>query len=566
MSLSQEIDNKINIVDLVGRYISVKKAWVNYKALCPFHNEKTPSFLISPTKNIAYCFSCHHWWWPIKFLSEIEKIPYWEAVQKLAKEAWVELKTDYYKEHNENRRDLYELHKIVADFYEQELYKSENNQKLKYLLDRWLTQETIKKFKLWFSWDPRGLFYKLKEKWFQEKDILDSWVFVSAFKDKFFGRIIFPIADFTGNVVAFTWRVLDSSLPKYLNSPATKIFDKSSILYWLSLAKSEISKRWYVIIVEWQMDTISLHQAGFSNTVAISWTALTEEQIKLLKRFSKTIYLSLDNDNAWINATFQSLDNTINSDIDIKIINFGTYKDPDEFLKAGNNFEDAINSALSPVEFYLKEWQKKYDFNSIQGKKMLIKDVFKFLKQISSRIEIDIYMKEISNSLWLTLDILYEEFKNTRIKKPQEENNQLNDETSEQFDIYEEIIAYLHLYWLFDLFLEKFVYNIEDIKAWDSLQILKKYILQKEGLFEYDGVDVDRIKSLELFIEEKNSSLNKETIKKKFLDLIFKLQKQLFDQERKIIDEQMKKDPNNAEILTKYMDLLKKWKQLWIKT
>jgi len=563
LSLSNEIDIKINIVDLVSRYISVKKAWVNYKALCPFHNEKTPSFLISPAKNIAYCFSCHHWWWPIKFLSEVEKIPYWEALQKLAKEAWVELKTDYYKEHNENRGDLYELHKIVADFYESDLLKDENKSKLKYLTDRWLSLETIKKFKLWYSWDPRNLFYKLKEKWYQEKDILDSGVFISPFKDKFFWRITFPISDFTGNVVAFTWRVLDNSLPKYLNSPTTKIFDKSSILYWLNLAKGEIGKRGYVIIVEWQMDTISLHQAGFTNAVAISWTALTEEQIKLLKRFCKTVYLSLDNDSAWINATFQSLSNTINSEIDIKIINFWEYKDPDEYLKSGKNFEDAINWALSPVSFYLKEWQKKYDINSIQGKKILIKDVFQFLKRITSRIEIDIYMKEISNLLWLSVDILYEEFKNTRLIKEKIEE-EITYEVGAEFDIYEEITAYLHLYNFFDLFLEKFAYNIGDIKAWESIQTLKKFILQREGLFEYDGFNVDKFKAIELFIEENNSNLNAEAIKKKFLDLIFKLQKHLFDQERKIIDEQMKKDPKNSDILQSYMDLIKKWKKIWI--
>lgn len=475
----------------------------------------------------------------------------------------MELKTDFYKEHNENRWDLYELHKIVTEFYETDLFKEENRSKLKYLTDRGLSVEIIKKFKLWYSWDPRNLFYKLKEKWFQEKDIIDSGVFVSAFKDKFFWRIIFPISDFTGNVVAFTWRVLDNSLPKYLNSPTTKIFDKSSTLYGLNLAKSEISKSWYVIIVEWQMDTISLHQAGFTNAVAISGTALTEEQIKLLKRFCKTVYLSLDNDSAGINATFQSLSNTINSEIDIKIINFWTYKDPDEYLKAGNSFEDAIKSAISPVSFYLKEWQKKYDINSIQGKKTLIKDVFQFLKRITSRIEIDIYMKEISNFLWISMDILYEEFKNTRLVKDKKEEK-IETETVEWFDIYEEIMAYLHLYWFFDLFLEKFEYNIDDIKAWESIQTLKKFILQREGLFEYEGFNLDKFKSIELFIEENNINLNKDAIKKKFLDLIFKLQKQLFDQERKIIDEQMKKDSNNPDILKSYMDLIKKWKKLWI--
>lgn len=563
MSISQEIDSKISIVDLTGRYLSIKKAWVNYKALCPFHNEKTASFVISPAKNIAYCFSCHTWWWPVKFLSEIEKIPYWEAVQKLAIEAWIELKTDFYKEHNENRWDLYEMHKIVTDNYADELFKEENKIKLKYLLDRWLSIETIKNFRLWYSWDPRTLFYKLKEKWYTEKDIIDSWIFVSAFRDKFFWRIVFPISNFTGNVVWFTWRVLDNSLPKYLNSPATKIFDKSSILYGLNLAKSEISKRWYVIIVEWQMDTISLHQAWFHNTVAISGTALTLEQIKLLKRLTKKIYLSLDYDSAWINATFASLDSTTNEDVDIKIINFWEYKDPDEYLKSGNDFNDAIKNALSPISFYLREWSKKYDTDSIQGKKLLVKDIFQFLKKITSRIEIDLHIKEISNLLGLSMEVLYEEFKNTRLNKV-EKIDDIIEKEERKIDIYEEITAYLNLYNYFDLFFQKFEYNLEHIKGWETLEILKKSILQKEGLFEYDGVDIEKLKTVELYIEESNTNLNKEAINKKFLDLVFKLQKDIFLNEKKKLDEQMKLDPKNDKILKEYMELIQKGKKLWV--
>lgn len=563
MSISQEIDNKISIVDLAGRYLSIKKAWVNYKALCPFHNEKTASFVISPAKNIAYCFSCHTGWWPVKFLSEIEKIPYWEAVQKLAVEAWIELKTDFYKENKENRWDLYEMHKTVAESYHSELFKEENKVKLKYLLDRWLSIETIKNFKIWYSWDPRSLFYKLTEKWFSEKDIIESWIFVSAFKDKFYSRIVFPISNFTGNVVAFTWRVLDNSLPKYLNSPTTKIYEKSSVLYGLNLAKSEISKKWYVIIVEWQMDTISLHQAGFTNTIAISGTALTEEQIKLLKRLTKKIYLSLDNDNAWINATFASLDATINEDIDVKIVSFWEAKDPDEYLKSWKDFWEIIKSALSPISFYLREWWKKYDIASIQWKKSLIKDVFQFLKRINSRIEMDIYIKEISNLLGVSVNVLYEEFKNTKLKTT-EKQDVIPFENKSQFDIYEEITAYLWLYNFFDLFLEKFEYNLDNIKACESLLILKNAILHKEGLFEDWMVDVDRLKTIELFIEESNINLNKETITKKFLDLVLKLNKTLFEEEKTKLDDQMKKDPKNSDILKEYMNLIQKWKKMWI--
>lgn len=563
MSVTREIDSKINIVDLVSRYIHVKKAWVNYKALCPFHNEKTPSFVISPSKNIAYCFSCHNWWWPVKFLSEIEKIPFSEAVHKLAKEAWIELKTDYYKERNDNRWDLYELHKIATNWYHEELFEKENSKKLEYLLKRWLSEDTIRSFKLWYSWDPRWLFQKLKDKWYKENEIIESWVFVSAFKDKFYWRIVFPISDFTWNIVAFTWRVLDNSLPKYLNSPATKIFDKSSILFWLHQAKSEISKKWYAVIVEWQMDVIALHQAWHKNTVWISWTALTQEQIKLLKRLTRKIYLSLDNDNAWIQATFSSLENTINEDIDIKILSLSWAKDPDEYLKSWKSWEDAINEALSPVSFYMKEWSKKYDLNSIQGKKELIKEVFQFLKRINSRIEVDLHMKDISNQLWISMDVLYEEFKNTKAKK-QESDTPISKENGRKFTIFEEIAWYMLLYSFFDLFLENFGYNESDIKGHESSSILKKCILHKEGLFRDEDVDEDYLKSIELYIEEENSLLNSESIRKKFLDLVWRLNRSLFENEKTELEIQIRSNPENTELLLKHMELIKKWKQLKI--
>lgn len=557
MSISQEIDNKINIVELAWRYISLKKAGVNYKALCPFHNEKTASFIVSPVKNIAYCFSCHTGWWPVKFLSEIEKIPYWEALQKLAKEAWIELKTDFYKEHKENRGDFFDMHKIAANFYHEELLKDDNSKKLDYLTKRWLTIETIEKFKLWFSDDSRALFSRLINAWFIEKDIIESGIFINSSKDKFLGRITFPIYDYTGNVVAFTGRVLDDSLPKYLNSPTTKIFDKSSILFGLHLAKNEISKKWFVIIVEWQMDVISLHQAGITNTVAISGTALTEEQIKLLKRITKNIYLCLDNDGAWINATFLSLENTINEDIELRIINLGDYKDPDEYLKSGKSFDDAISSSLSLIEFYIKEWVKKHDIDTALGKKNLIKDMFGHVKKITNKIELDTILRQISRKLDISLDVLYEELKNTKTKK--EEKIEIL--KPQRFDIYEEIVGYLVVYKYFDLFFEKFEYNLDDINDGDSYAMLKKVLLKREEFFGDSSIDFEKIKLIELFIEEENFSLNSDTITKKFLNLLDRFQKKFFQIEKSNFEEIIKKDPQNIEILNKYLELIRKGKK-----
>lgn len=178
MSISQEIESKINIVELAGRYLQMKKAGVNYKALCPFHTEKTPSFIISPAKNLAYCFACHHGGGPIRFLMEIEKMEFGEALHQLAKEAGVELKTDYYKERGEKTGDVYDMHRIATDFYYEEIFRDEFREKLNYLLNRGISRETIDRFKLGYSGNPRELFARLKDKGFTEQAIIDSGLFV----------------------------------------------------------------------------------------------------------------------------------------------------------------------------------------------------------------------------------------------------------------------------------------------------------------------------------------------------------------------------------------------------
>ena len=241
MTLREDIESRVNILDIVSRYVDTKKAWVNYKALCPFHSEKSPSFVISPQKNIAHCFSCGKWGGPINFLMEIEKIEFKEAVSILAKEAGIELKTDFQKERQAKWGDIYALYREAARWYHEALYKPENKKYLDYLLDRDITDVTIKKFQLGCSTSPRDLYFFLKEKWFTHDFLIESGLFLSESRDKFFSRITFPIANGMGHVVAFTGRVLDDSLPKYLNSPASAIFDKSSILYGLHLAKDRKS-------------------------------------------------------------------------------------------------------------------------------------------------------------------------------------------------------------------------------------------------------------------------------------------------------------------------------------
>lgn len=588
MSILHEIESKLNIVEVVSRYLQLKKAWTNYKCNCPFHSEKTPSFVVSPTKNIAYCFWCHKWWWPIKFISEIERIPFKEAVHKAAQIAWIELKTDYYKEIWENTWDIYDIYKIAENFYHEEIKKPEHKDKLEYLLKRWLSNETINKFKLWYAPQNDHLYKNLINKWFKEKDIMESWVFVARWKDKFNWRIVFPIANYMWNVVAFTWRVLDNSLPKYLNSPASKIFDKSSTLFGLHLAKQEISKKDFVIIVEWQMDTIALHQAWFTNTIAISWTALTKEQIKLLKRLTANIYLCLDNDNAWIDATCNTdknnnsitvrdskpdivLDNLVNDNINIKIIVLPeNIKDADEYIKSWWDFNISIDNALDYISYYLEIWRKKFNINTPIGKKEILNEIYGKLIKLSDLITIDHYITITAEKLSINKDILYKEY-NTYYRIINNKYNELMRGSrvlekpkisKNEFNIWELIWAYIKNYWYFDLFFEKFAYNPTDIEKLDSFEILKKLLLK----IDFDEEEKTRLKVVEIFIEEENQDIKNDTIKEKFLNFINALNKILFEIEKKELENQMKWTSQKEweELLIKYLELLKKWKKLWI--
>ncbi len=558
MTITQEVESRINIVDIAGRYLQMKKAGTNFKALCPFHSEKTPSFVISPTKNIAYCFGCHHGGGPVKFLMEIEKIEYREALQILAKEAGVELKTDYYQERGEKTGDVYDMYRIATEFYHESIWLPENKSKLEYLVQRGISEDTIRRFKLGYSGNPRELFARLKEQNFSEQDIIDSGIFVAPGRDKFYGRIIFPIANFAGNTVAFTGRIIDQWEPKYLNSPASNIFNKSSILYGFHLAKQEVAKKNAIIVVEWQMDTVTLHQSGITNAVGISGTALTKEHIHLIKRLTKRLYLCLDNDKAGIEATFNSLENLHNEDLDVYIVNLWEYKDPDDFIKAGGNFEKILSEALTPVRFYIKEGAKRYNIEEMTGKKAIWGELKKILKQIRDPIELDSYIRDIAKVLNLSTDILYSEIKAFREKRIIEAKSM-----REWFEIAELIVGYMRLYGLFDLFFEKFQYTTEDWQSIPSFFVIKNYTDNPDSFLESNQIDADKISWVELFLEEENEWLSLETIQSKFADLVNRLNKICFEQEK--LELFSSSDTTSTDYITRYHSLLEKGKKIGVK-
>lgn len=464
---------------------------------------------------------------------EIEKIEFREAIQILAKEAGMEMKIDFQKEKADAGWDIFALYRATSTWYHESLFKEENKRYYDYLQERKISDETIKKFALGCSTSPRDLWYHLKEKGFTPQFLIDSGIFISEGRDKFFGRITFPIANSMGHVVAFTGRVLDSALPKYLNSPASKIFDKSSILYWLHLAKQTISKSSEVFVVEGQMDTITLHQAWVDNAVGISGTALTKEHIHLLKRFAKIIYLCLDSDDAGVKATFLSIESLANEDIEVRIIRIPNGKDPDEYIKSGGNFLDLRSEALSPVSFYLAEGGREVDMSTIIGKKKLIEKCLTFLLPLKSQIEVDMHISEIATKLWVSKEAIMTEYKKWTFARSTRSQYKIQEEkvtfSKESFTLEELLAGYIYRYSLFDLFSREFQYTWADFPHEGNFSLLS-HVIRQEPL---EPDDAERLKILALHLESTHPDEDMIQIHKVFSDLLKRLYSDLLVSEKK---------------------------------
>lgn len=508
---------------------------------------------------------------------EIEKIDFREAIQILAKEAWIEMQTQYNAEQSERGKDLYKLYKEATEWYHQALFLPENSWPLAYLTDRQISVETIRKFQLGYSGSPRDLIFALKNSGFSSDFIIESGLFISESRDKFYGRITFPIANTMGHTVGFTARVLTDALPKYLNSPASHIFDKSSILYGLHLAKQAISKTGEVFIVEWQMDTIALHQATSDNAVGISGTALTKEHIRLLRRFAKTVYLALDSDNAGVKATFSSIENLLNEDLEIRIIHIPNGKDPDEYIKSGGDFLSLRSSSLSVIDFYLQEWGREYDMATLIGRKKLIEKCLEIIVRLSSQLEVDFYLQEISRELWVSMDILYSEYKKIKREVGQKqrawerdkkiaEDKENTDEngvirTSEKSyspSLSDLIAGYIYRYQFLDLFSTNFVYTVADLTNESGTTLLSRTLL---STLEADDIEMLRI--IDLHLESDHIDANPELIERSFRDLLRGLHIALLtgEKNKKLIG----LDPNSNEAFFLRTEFAKKEKQLWLK-
>jgi len=403
----EEIRMKNDIVDVISGYVKLQKKGSSYFGLCPFHNEKSPSFSVSRDKQMYYCFGCGAGGNVFTFIMEYENYSFTEALKFLAARAGVELpKEEYSKEQREKanlRSVLLEMNKLAAKYFYAQL-KSENGKVAhNYLTGRKLSEETITAFGLGYSNKYSNDLYKyLRMKGYSDDMIIKAGLVNvderNGIYDKFWNRVMFPIMDVNNRVIGFGGRVMGDGKPKYLNSPETAIFDKSRNLYGLHRART--SRKSYFLICEGYMDVISLHQAGFTNAVASLGTALTAGHAALIKRYVNEVYLTYDSDDAGTRAALRAVPILKDAGVTARVIRMEPYKDPDEFIKnlGAEAFEERIAKARNGFMFSLEMLEKNYDMESPEGKTEFMREAAKRLTEFEEEIERNNYIEAVAKA------------------------------------------------------------------------------------------------------------------------------------------------------------------------
>ena len=394
-----------DIVDVVGQHVRLEKKGANYFGLCPFHGEKTASFSVNPRKQICYCFGCQKGGSVINFIMEYEHLSFPEAVRMLADRAGISLpeqqETPQDAHNRQLKERLLEINKEAAYFYHDKLHSREGEDGLAYFKNRReLSERTITHFGLGYAGKTSGDLYRhLKGKGFSDSELKESGLVTiseTGVKDKFWNRVMFPIIDINGKVIAFGGRVMGDGLPKYLNSPETKIFDKSSVLYGLNFARKTTEK--YLLLCEGYMDVIALHQAGFTNAVASLGTAFTERHAKLLKRYTDTVILTQDSDAAGVMAKIRAFPILHDAGLKVNILNMGEYKDPDEFIKAKgpDAYRECILKAKNAFLVNVEAVKTRFDLSDPAQMNDFIQEAASMLTVFSDALERDFYIQAVS--------------------------------------------------------------------------------------------------------------------------------------------------------------------------
>ena len=400
----EEVRMKNDIVDVISQYVKLTRRGSSYFGLCPFHNEKTPSFSVTPSKQMYYCFGCGAGGNVYNFIMEYENYSFGEALSHLADRAGVELpKIEYSREAREKaeqRANLLEINKLAAQYFYYQLRREGGKTAYGYLTGRGLSEETIRKFGLGYSDKYSDDLYKyLKGKGYSDELLRESGLFNvderRGMYDKFWNRVIFPIMDVNNRVIGFGGRVMGDGKPKYLNSPETKIFDKSRNLYGLNVART--TRKNYLILCEGYMDVIAMHQAGFTNAVASLGTALTSGHASLVKRYTKEVLLLYDSDGAGIRAALRAIPILREAGVTSRVVSLKPWKDPDEFIKneGAEAFEERLNQAMDSFMFRVHIAEQEFAMDAPQGQNQFFERCAEMLLELSDELERNLYIEAI---------------------------------------------------------------------------------------------------------------------------------------------------------------------------
>ena len=564
-----EVRQNNDVVDVISQYVHLSRKGRNYFGLCPFHNEKSPSFSVSPDKQIFHCFGCGVGGNVYTFLMKIEGLTFLEALETLAERAKIQLPTldtglDSQKE--ELKSKVYKINEISAEFYHQNLYKPTAKIAQEYIKKRKLNQETLEAFQIGYSGRVDEMYKFLREKGFGEKEILESGLVIKndngTYKDRYRNRLMFPICDVRGRVIGFGGRVLDDSKPKYINSPENIVYSKGRHLFGLNIAKKESAKK--ILIVEGYMDVISLHQRGIKNVVGALGTALTEQQGWLLRKTTEQVILGFDADGAGQNAIARSMEILQNMGCDMRVLQIEGAKDPDEYIiKYGEGrFRLEIENAISLVEFKVRNLKKEYNLENSGDKINFLREISKILSKVESTIEREIYIEKIAKGYNISKEAIYAEvnkliytnFKTEKTSENQVKNIRKEEKPREEIDKDLENRENTIIALLLDTNINVFKKIKEKIKPEDFKVEINKKIAQ-EIYKESEKSERNINKLIDTFDDEMKNHITMvmatdyefEDMEKAVDDVLQKYEKEKLNQKKKSILKQLETEQDELE-------------------
>ncbi len=577
--LDSDVVNRIlesnNIVDVIEEFLPLKKAGANYNTNCPFHKEKTPSFVVSPDKQVFHCFGCGESGDSISFLTKYKNYTFVEAAEYLAKRAGIvleEIKTPLKESENKQLTDkLYKINREAATYFYRNLQRFP--EVTKYLESRKIETNVIKKFGIGYAsdgWD--NLLKYLTSKGFDKQDILKTGLIINKentdrYYDRFRKRVIFPIFDLKSRIIGFGGRVLDNTLPKYLNSPESLVFSKGNNLYGINIAKETVRDRNF-ILVEGYMDVIKMHVYGYTNTVAALGTSLTENQIKLMKRYSKNFYLALDSDNAGQKAALKAMNMLKKNNLECRVIIIPNAKDPDEYLnKFGKvNFDKLIVNSLDYYSFLEFHYIELFE-NS--NKVEYINKFFDNIVNISSEIEKELIFEKLSSKVGVSKESIIKEFNKRSnkqgafvkvVQKAPVKSMVAKITTSHE----EELIKLI-------LINNDFAFQLKEIVNEETFKDLKYYRTFK-NMYEYKINDrsIDKNSLNEIIIDNmdasfllQNDDVDYDNLEALFKDCMKRLKIKYYEKKRTILTDSLKQSNNavdSSETMNEIFSLAKKIK------